>query len=255
MSDRNDTPGITVREITAIALWWAIGLLAFALIRDCDKPAQAREVPPLIAPMPEAQRDARSTTDEPVDGPMCERPERIEGPAPTLLGVLLEDPATEAERAQVEAQIGGCIRDVRRVADPWLVLAVLRYEETLGVPDEARGILGAVWCIESAMRVEAARGGPVRGDIRNGRAMAHGPAQLWPWHRAWCGLTDAGADDLFAALGCYWQRVSERHEKRASGCAQSWRVAEALTANGPRYAPQGCTAQSGHWRQRAAWEE
>ena len=195
---------------------------------------------------------ARRSRREPRRLTPCRWPEPVEGPAPTLLGVLLEDSPTEAERAQVEAQIGGCRRQVRQVADPWLVLAVLRYEDALGVPPEARGILGAVWCIEGAMRSQAASGGPLRGDVRNGRAMAHGPAQLWPWHRAWCGLTELGADDLFAALGCYWQRVEDRRA-RADGCAEPWREAEALTANGPRYVAQGCAARSGHWREMEAW--
>jgi hypothetical protein len=84
--------------------------------------------------------------------------------------------------------------------------------------------------------------------------MAHGPAQLWPWHRAWCGLSEAGADDVFAALTCYWQRVVDRHAK-VSTCRDSWRVAEALTANGPRYQRLGCKAESKHWHELMRWRE
>jgi hypothetical protein len=171
------------------------------------------------------------------------------------IGVLLQEPPSEEERSFVETQIDRCKRDVRSVADPFLVLAVIRLEGELGVPEEARGILGSVWCMEAAMRVEGREGGPVRGDFHGGTAMAHGPAQLWPWHRDWCGLTDGGADDLVASLTCYWQRVVDRREKRALGCPDSWRVGEALAANGPRYKSHGCKAKSSHWKELERWQE
>jgi hypothetical protein len=89
----------------------------------------------------------------------------------------------------------------------------------------------------------------MRGDVRHGIAQAHGPLQLWPWHRAWCGLSAGGADDIDAAARCYWSRVEDRRQARALDCADSWRVGEALAANGPAYLPHGCAATSSHWRQ------
>jgi hypothetical protein len=238
---------MTNRELGWAVGIWLVGIVALMMWSDCRVRA---EPPPIIREMVSRPRQTAPTMPRPVmDGGVCQWPE---GPSPTLLGVLLEELPTEAERQVVETQIARCKRDVVTVADPWLVLAVYRYEDLLGVPDEARGILGAVWCIEAAMRTQSADGEAIRGDWQDGRAMAHGPAQLWPWHRAWCGLTEAGADDVFAALGCYWQRVVDRHPK-ASRCADAWRVAEALTANGPRYQREGCRAESKHWRELMRW--
>lgn len=153
--------------------------------------------------------------------------------------------------------IEGCVdrgRVLQRMVDPLDVLAVLRLEDHLGVPWEARGILAAVWCMEASMLKHARGGGPVRGDWRNGVARAHGPAQLWPWFRNWCGLGSRGADNLFGALTCYWSRVADRFHYRDTGrCAHPWRVAEALAANGPRYLYRGCDAESSHWREMMRW--
>lgn len=238
---------MTNRELMWSVGIWLVAMIALCVLSDCRARAEPPPVimeferkpePPPIKPAPEACFDC-----------VCHWPE---GPSPTLLGVLTEELPTEAERQVVETQIARCKRDVVTVADPWLVLAVYRYEELIGVPDEARGILGAVWCMEAAMRTQSADGEAIRGDWQDGRAMAHGPAQLWPWHRAWCGLTEAGADDVLAALGCYWQRVVDRHPK-ASRCADAWRVAEALTANGPKYQHHGCKAESKHWRELMRW--
>lgn len=249
----------TAKEVCIVAGIWLGTMVILAHLPDCHALA---EPPPIIEPMrsspqsesssPQSARGAPPNPRElPPIGGMCEMPS---GPSPTMLGVLLEEPATEYERQVVETQIDRCVRDVRTVADPWLVLGLYRFEEVLGVPEEARGILGAVWCIEAAMRIEAAGGGAIRGDIRDGQAMAHGPVQMWPWMREWCGLTDAGVDDLWASMACYWQRVEDRMGK-ASGCAEPWRVAEALTANGMRYQHHGCKAESSHWRELERWRD
>lgn len=239
---------MTNRELGWAVGIWLVGIVALMMWSDCRARA---EPPPIIREMVSRPRPTAPTMPRPVmDGGVCQWPE---GPSPTLLGVLTEELPTETERQVVETQIARCKRDVVTVADPWLVLAVYRYESLLGVPDEARGILGAVWCIEAAMRTQSADGEAIRGDWQDGRAMAHGPAQLWPWHRAWCGLSEAGADDVFASLGCYWQRVIDRHAK-ASRCADAWRVAEALTANGPKYQHHGCKAESKHWVELMRWQ-
>jgi hypothetical protein len=240
----------TWKEVCVVGGIWLGTMVILAHMPDCHALA---EEPPLIGDIKRkpVERQAPAVVLEEPTGGVCEMPE---GPSPDLLGVLLEEPATEHERQEVETQVERCLRDVRQVADPWLVLGLYRYEEVLGVPDEARGILGAVWCVEAAMRSQAADGGAIRGDIRDGRAMAHGPVQMWPWMREWCGLTDGGVDDLWASMACYWRRVEDRLGK-AKGCAEPWRVAEALTANGPRYQSHGCKAESSHWRELMRWSE
>jgi hypothetical protein len=170
---------------------------------------------------------------------------------------LLWEPAASGEWRMVHEWIEGCVargRVSQRMVDPLEVLAVMRLEEYLGIPWDARGILAAVWCMEASMRTVGRKGGPVRGDWRNGVARAHGPAQLWPWFREWCGFGPRGADNLYGALTCYWSRVADRHHYRnTSRCSNPWRVAEALAANGPRYLPMGCDAESSHWREMLSW--
>jgi hypothetical protein len=219
------------------------------LISEISRKGGADRLPPIAAVRKIEKKDTKLLSPE---DSMCLFPSPT---PPSHIGVLLQEPINDEERALVEVQINRCKRDVRGVADPFLVLAVLRLEKELDVPPEARGILGSVWCIEAAMRVEGKEGGPVRGDYHGGTAMAHGPAQLWPWHRDWCGLTDGGADDLVASLTCYWQRVVDRREKRAMNCEDSWRVGEALAANGPKYKSWGCKAKSSHWRELERWTE
>ena len=147
------------------------------------------------------------------------------------------------ERQVIERQVSACSRQPGRKADVWGLLALYRLEEQLGVPEEARGILGAIYCVEAG-----AMAGERRGDWKDGVARAHGPMQLWPSIRHWCGLDVRGADDLEGAAHCYWSRVVDRREVRALDCAESWRVGEALAANGPRYLAWGCSARSDHWR-------
>lgn len=170
---------------------------------------------------------------------------------------LLDFPASSGEWRMVYDWIEGCVEKGRvsqRMVDPLDVLAVLRLEDHLGVPWEARGILASVWCMEASMMRSTRGGRPIRGDFRNGVARAHGPAQLWPWFRNWCGLGARGADDLYGALTCYWARVVDRyHYRDAERCDNPWRVAEALAANGPRYLPMGCRAESSHWREMMRW--
>lgn len=236
--------GPSSSEFQRIFLIWALALAFFVSLRVCeDENAQAREATPvpefIVAP------------ELPEPAPMCSSPV---GPFPDHLGLLMSEVPSPEESQIVSRQIDLCKRSVELTADPYLVLAVLRLEHQLGVPPEAQGILNSVWCIEASMRLEGRHGGPIRGDYHNGVARAHGPAQLWAWHRNWCGLTEGGADDLVASLTCYWQRVVDRREKRALHCDDSWRVGEALAANGPRYRKFGCKAKSGHWEEMEAWK-
>jgi hypothetical protein len=182
---------------------------------------------------------------------MCKAPE---GPWPNEIGSLLEETPTVAESQEVSLQITRCLRSVGAVADPFKVLALLRLERVLGVPEVARGILGAVWCVEGAMRDEAAKGGPIRGDLIDGEAQAYGPFQGHYWLWEWCGMRTAAADDLILAARCYWARVEDRYATIRGKCGhEDWRVAEALTANGPRYQHYGCKAESQHWRELRTW--
>jgi hypothetical protein len=241
-------------------------LRALALVLACSTWSDARaERPPLINAgnlvrtpatrkvKPEPVVQAEATVDRtPPTVLSCDQPA---GPWPSEEGTLLESPITERERNEVALQIGRCARSVHLVADPWTVLALYRLEAQLGVPDDLRGILGAIWCIEGGMRTRAAGGGPLRGDIdERGQALALGPFQGHGWLWRWCGLDEQAADDIYLAARCYWSRVADRHGALDGRCGKrGWRVAEALTANGRKYAPQGCQAVSGHVRELDAW--
>lgn len=255
-------PSVFVMTVAWFALVTIFGV-AIHFCRDNEDTAHARDVfpPPIID-----VRGLRPTTKPPTalepiphafpgDGPMCQAPLPEEAPAPSLLTSLLEEPATEAERAIV-MRAEQCFHGSAGF-DPFLVLALTRYEVDLGVPAEFRGALAAAWCYESALRTQGRDGGPLRGDWHNGVARAFGPYQLWPWQRAWCGFRDGDADSLLTAAGCYWARVVDRREVRALkwGCEHSWRVGEALAANGVRYLPWGCSAKSGHWAEWERWQK
>lgn len=177
------------------------------------------------------------------------RAEKITEPA-SHYAALLQDPVTEHEERLVLTQIAACPRGgVDKVADPFYVLALLRLEDDLGIPEDASGILSAVWCIEASMRLTSYDGSDIRGDPRGAKKMAHGPMQLWPMVRSLCNLTDGGADDLFASATCYWQRVDLKHKQTSKKCHEhSWKVAEALVANTNKYVHHGCKAESAHWR-------
>ncbi len=200
---------------------------------------------------PRAEKPAPRKPDPTPSGGVCKMPE---GPWPNEVGTLLAEPPSVAESEEVTLQITRCLRSVGAVADPWNVLALVRLEKVLGVPEDARGILGAVWCVEGAMRDEAPTGGPIRGDLLDGEAQAYGPFQGHYWLWEWCGLHTAAADDLLLAARCYWARVEDRYVTVKGQCgSDDWRVAEALTANGPRYQLYGCKAESQHWRELKTW--
>jgi hypothetical protein len=175
----------------------------------------------------------------------------------SLRNELLSEPMTSFEFENVIIQIENCKRKVKLTASVDDVLLLYRWEDYLGIPFEYRGILGAVWCWESAMRTKSRTGGLIRGDYHGGVSMAHGPFQLWPWHRSWCGIEKSGgADNLLVASWCYWKRVLDRLDYRVTrekwDCEHPIRVAEALTANGPFYIKKRCSAASMHW---AEWEK
>ncbi len=212
---------------------------------------------------------------QPVDGPQCggDTVQLLEPGPPTLLGVLIEDPVTDDERVEVEMQMKRCWRGQAREADPFLILALYRYEETLGVPAHARGILGAIWCSEAVFRMHSSRIPtlPIRGDWEGGWAGAHGPFQLHRWAEDSdkCGLVSppsckkndcfqlGGRDDLFASAHCWWQRVEARVESdfvKSLRCKDPYPLAEALVSNQGKYGHLGCKARSTHWVELKRWK-
>jgi len=227
---------------------WALGgglvFVGFALVasvyafgRDgCA--AYASEVPPLIAPI------TRPTPPAPAPLPAPSPAPHADTYVPRAFSIDEGDElASEAERVAVERAIASCSRGRTRATDPFAVLELLRLEEALGAPP---GLLVATWCIESALRTEAPRGGPIRGDWRDGAARALGPLQLHGWAWTLCGLTDAGRDDIEASAACYWSRV----EARLGECDGSIAAAEALVASGAA----GCRpGGSAHWRELQRW--
>jgi hypothetical protein len=165
-----------------------------------------------------------------------------------MITVDLADPPTIEERIQVDAIRAACRHDGAHV-DPWGLLALIRIESDLGVPDHARGLLGAVWCVEAGLRTRSRSGGPVRGDYRDGVAMAHGPLQLWPGTISSCRGRNGAADSLEWSARCWVARIEATLPKAARRCpdADPWGVAEAAIANVRKYQWR-CDARSEHWR-------
>ena len=159
-------------------------------------------------------------------------------------------------------QIEKCSRSVRRVADPFMVLAVYRLEADLGVPDSARGILGAAWCWEAAMRTK-----PRAGD--EGRS--YGPFQMmgWFWNRCGLPMNDNVMYNLPVAATCYMSLV--QHFLDDGKCPGDFARAQAMAANGKRYGAIGlgtaaafkdpakkqaayCSVRSKHWAELERWK-
>lgn len=161
---------------------------------------------------------------------------------------LLAEPPSLVERQAVDAIREACPHDGPHV-DVWALLGLVRLEDDWGVDLWRPGLLGAVWCVEGGLRLESRRGGPIRGDVRDGVPMAHGPMQLWPGTIAACGGVRADADDLWWSARCWVQRVSETQAKALSRCpdADPWGVAEAAVSNVAKYQWR-CAARSEHWR-------
>lgn len=116
-----------------------------------------------------------------------------------------------------------------------------------------RDILTSAWCWEAGMRSSDRHRGPLRGDWTDANGWrAHGPFQLHGWFRHWCKMAPGDADDVRKAAACYLSRI--RYMRARVDCGEaSWQVAEALTANAPRYVPWRCRAKSEHWRMMETW--
>jgi hypothetical protein len=158
------------------------------------------------------------------------------------------EPPTEAEREHVYRLRAACRHDGPHT-DVFALLRLVRLEEELGIDRVRPGLLGAVWCVEAGFRLESRRGGPVRGDYRDGVPMAHGPFQLWPTARAACGASGGAADDLEWSARCWVARVLATLPKARRRCPQGnvWMVSEAAVSNVRKYA-WDCKRGSEHWR-------
>jgi len=176
--------------------------------------------------------------------------------------VLTLEPPTEEERIAVYEAIERCsFRTKAKLVDPWQVLALVRLEPALGIPEEGRGILPAAWCIEASMMTATRSGGPILGDYRAGRGyISQGPFQIQVWMRDWCGNTpdakrgipDMRHDFLWAAR-CWTARTHAMYAKAQTRpalkrCpARQWVVAEAMVANPRKYGWE-CKYASKHYQ-------
>ena len=245
-------------EVECNRLWRGTSGALIALSLLATGPAwSSSEPPPLIGDM--VRRAPIAVAAPPGDGPMCQSVDpdlRDPNPIlPDLMGVLLEAAPTEAEQHFVDRALTACegLRGpVRLVADPFQVLALARLEDNLGVPDSARGILVAAWCVETAMKARPGKGKHFLGDYRDGIALASGSFQLH--ENVWaltCNGTRNAPHDLLWAAGCWWSQVLKTEEKarRVSGCEEAdlLRVAEEAASNVRRYGWR-CDSKSAHWQ-------
>jgi hypothetical protein len=219
---------------------------------NAPKTARASGPPPLIEGVVQPRLAMPSG-----DGPMCQAPDPTAAEAilPDRMGVLLEAPATEHERRFVDRALTACesLRGpVRLVADPFQVLALVRLEHDLGIPESARGILVGAWCVETSMKARPSQGKHFLGDWHEGVALASGSFQLHEtgWGKT-CRGTEAAPHDLLWAASCWWYQVlkAEKKARRVSGCSDKamLRVAEAAASNVRRYGFD-CRSKSGHWQ-------
>lgn len=181
---------------------------------------------------------------------------------PSQYDVLVYDPPTKEEYDAVEAAIATCGRRTSRATvDPLKVLALIRLEPILSIPDELRGIFNAIWCIESSMRSESRHGGPILGD----GGTSFGPMQMKKGmidtcikrHGIYADDPKKAPHDLIWAATCWAARIHTIYPKAQAQCPRRpWPVAEAMISNYARYSivkPDGsraydCTAASKHYR-------
>lgn len=233
--------------------------LTFQSAAYATPPEITRGVPPAITPA-KISAPASDPVSPPRDGPMCSVPE-IDSGNPSYLTVLLQEPATPFESALVSVQLDQCSRKARKVADPFLLLAMLRLEDDLGVPPSARGIFGAAWCWEAAFRAV-----PRVGD--EGRS--HGIFQMGAWFWSRCNLPVAPhvVYDIPTAARCYASVV--QHFLDDGKCPGNYARAEAMAANGRKYhqiatgrasffkdeakkSAAYCSVRSLHWEELMRW--
>lgn len=168
-------------------------------------------------------------------------------PNPTILARLMSDAPTELERLQVATAIEKCRRKPRvDQVDVELMVALLRWEPEIGVPDRMRGILLSSWCWEASFQHKG-----VRGDFRNGKPTSFGPFQMQLWFTSFCNMKPKDLDDIFSAAECYWSKVEDAAGK--TQCYDPIKWGQAMTANPRKYRHLGCKAASAHWREYKRW--
>lgn len=184
-------------------------------------------------------------------------PVHASGGPPSVEDLAATPPSPE-EQETVHAQLAACSRGYGGApsASEEAVLALIRLETMLGVPRQARGLLSAVWCWETAFSTR-----PPVGD----QGRSHGPMQMMGWLWAWCGHPIGWRDgrvlparrlhaithNVTIAASCFWRRVE--HYLADNACNRNvWR-AEAMTAHAPKYAPAGCGARSLHAEELSRW--
>ena len=163
--------------------------------------------------------------------------------------VLTMDQPSIEECMTIDQLRSACRHDGPHV-DPFDLLALIRLEEVLGVDQWRPGLLPSVYCVEAGWRSEAERGGRILGDYREGRAMAHGPMQLWPTSVAACRGTVDAPHDLVWSARCWVARVEAvvgKARRRCGAKADVWMVAEAAVSNVRKYR-WDCRRGSRHWR-------
>lgn len=250
--DEHETPLSLARQVRelrrTVEKMWAVvcvlgALVAFSLLGHCLGTSRAHEgVPPVIVPI---YRDGGMCEDEP-------------HPTPDEVWSLLEAPPTDQERRMVETVLNGCPRAPRESIDPWRVLALLRFEDALGVPASERMILAATVCQESAFQ-------PAR-DLYGDDGRARGPMQLhWAWAAfcmdaktmrtdgAWRALVSHGdfRGGLAFSARC-WVAAINRALPRAAPCGErAFVVAEAIVSRAPH--PLDCAARTSHARLAEEW--
>lgn len=156
---------------------------------------------------------------------------------------------TDEERAKVYAAIDRCaFRTPPEKVDPWAVLALLRLEDRLFIPKDARGLLPAVWCIEASMQLKGKKGGRILGDFRDGKGhLSHGPFQVSAPMRDWCGGVEGARHDLLWAARCWVAHIHRVLPKARKHCStRTWVYAEALVSN-PNSYRGNCKASSKHY--------
>lgn len=238
--------GARVGLVVFVVMWALLGAIEWCRAHE------VRPTPPVIGELPRL-RDRGTLADQSLRGAIVEASPPVNGtgsgcPAGTqgeeCLSLDLDLDDDIPERVEVERRLSQCSRASRR-SDPWMVLELVRLERDLGAP---AGLLSAVVCWETGYTHGA------RGDYKHGRARSWGPLQMMGWWRAWCGWKPGARDDVNAAARCYWARVEHYlAQARVAECGEPMVVAEAMAANGVKYAAWGCAARSRHVEEWRGW--
>lgn len=139
------------------------------------------------------------------------------------------------------------------VPDPIALEMLERIEEEAGVPDNRRGILAAIWCVESRWTPS---GTALVGDA--GRAVGpfqfHIPVMLPCLPPGYAGH-DPRPELEFSAR-CWLKRVADLTPRAEALCGKrrAFDVAEALVSAPGRYAAKLCEAKTRHVKLLEVWQ-